>query len=194
MASLTEVVRDLVKGLMPSDPVHGYPHVERVLKIARRLAEGLKGVDTEVLELAVLLHDLGRKSGAPGNHAEKSARLAESLLKALGYPEDRVKRVVEAIIAHSFTSGVKPKSLEAMILSDADKIDALGAVGIARVLMYSGAIGRGLEESIQHFKVKILKLPSYMYTEKGREEALKRVKLVKEFVEALEGELILNSD
>ena len=183
------VVEAVARMVMPREPGHGWDHVERVRALSRIIAEELGGgVDTEVLDIAAILHDVGRAL-SPENHAEASARFAERLLRALGYPEDRIGRVVEAIRSHSFSSGRRPRSIEAAILSDADKLDALGAVGIARVFMYSGAHGRGIEESIRHFYEKILKLPSLMLTKPGRRMAEERVRIVKLFLEELEKEL-----
>jgi len=164
--------------------------VARVLRIAESLSRNYEGlIDKEVLTIAVLLHDIGRLGYGKENHAEASARVANSLLTLLGYPEKKKKLVIEAIRAHSFSSGIYPESLEAKILSDADKLDALGAIGIARVFMYSCEEGRGLEESINHFRKKILKLPDLMNTPEGKEEALRRVKIIKEFLDELTREI-----
>ncbi len=187
---LIKVFEELVKSVMSDDPVHGYPHVLRVRDLALWIASKYKGVDVESLEIAALLHDIARSNSIKSSdHALKSAKVAELLLKAMGYPEDRIKLVVEAIATHSYSGGREPKSLEAKILSDADKLDALGAIGVARVLMYSAYVGRGLEGSIEHFRSKILKLPDLMKTSVGKEEALRRVKYVIEFIEELEKEL-----
>lgn len=190
MGSIVKVVEELVKSVMSSDPVHGYPHVERVRRLALSIASNYPGVDMEVVEVAALLHDIGRNAPpTEGDHAARSARVAKVLLEALGLPAGKVELVVEAISTHSYSRGKEPVSTEAKILSDADKLDALGAVGIARVLMYSGALGRSLEDSIAHFKSKILRLPELMKTEVGREEAERRARIVREFVKALEEEL-----
>jgi len=187
--NVVKVVEAVAKMIMPREPGHGWDHVERVRTLSRIIAAELgDGVDTEVLELAAILHDVGRAL-SPENHAEASARFAERLLKALGYPRDRIERVVDAIRTHSFSSGGKPRSIEAAILSDADKLDALGAIGVARVFMYSGAHGRGIEESVRHFHEKILKLPNLMLTEPGKRIAEERVKIVRLFLEGLEKEL-----
>lgn len=105
---------------------------------------GKKGADLEVLALAALLHDIARPledSGKVEDHALEGARIARRYLRSLGYPEDKVEAVAHAIEAHRFSRGPEPATLEAKILSDADKLDAIGAVGIARVFMYSGSMG-----------------------------------------------------
>ena len=193
-ADVVRVVEEVVKGVMSPDPVHGYPHVIRVRDLALRIGRAYAGrVDAEVLELAALLHDVSRGSFSDGllggDHALASARVAEALLKALGYPEPKAEAVAHAILTHSYSSGRVPETLEARILSDADKLDALGAIGVARVFMYSGALGRGLRESVEHFRKKILRLPELMWTPEGREEALRRVEFVRSFLKELEAEV-----
>lgn len=191
-SGLVSAVEKLVRLIMPEDPVHGFGHVTRVLELACRFAEGFSGVDYEVLQLATLLHDVGRVSGAE-NHAARSAQIARALLELAGYPEDRIEKVVEVILSHSYSHGQGAESLEAKILSDADKVDALGAIGLVRVFMYSGSIGREFESSLNHIKSKILKLPQLLHTEEARREAEKRVKLVIKFLESLEEEGVATS-
>ncbi|RLF88620.1 phosphohydrolase, partial [Thermococci archaeon] len=123
--------------------------------------------------------------GAIEDHAKESAKIAGEVLK--GHP--KVREVVHAIEAHRFSNKIRPKTLEAKILSDADKIDALGAVGVARVFMYSGEHGRSIEDSIRHFKEKILKLKDLMYTDTGKRIAQERHKFVEMFLKQLEKEL-----
>jgi len=189
---LVDVIEEFVRNVMSNDPVHGYPHVRRVKELALKIASHYSGkVDVEVLELAALLHDIARNGPGMVDHAYASAKVAEVLLKLVGYPENKASLVIEAISSHSYSTGKDPQSLEARILSDADKLDALGAIGIARVFLYSGAIGRGIEESVAHIKNKILKLPELMKTPEGRELALKRVKIVEEFIKCIEEELEL---
>ncbi len=189
-----KVIEGIVKGVMSRDPVHGYPHVERVRRMALRIARNYPEVDLEVLELAALLHDIARNGWrccGGVDHALASAEVARELLTALSYPSDKVEGVVHAISTHSYSAGRRPETLEAKILSDADKLDALGAVGVVRVFMYSAVIGRSFEESIKHFRAKILRLPNLMYTREGREEAERRVKFVEDFLKELEEELKL---
>ena len=186
LRDLISIIKEIVKLVMPDDPVHGFPHIARVLRIVEDLSKGYEGlVDKEVLVIATLLHDIARFSKVRENHAEASARVADSLLNAVGYSDEKRRLVTEAIREHSFTSGIQPSTLEAQILSDADKLDALGAIGIARVFMYSCKEGRDLRESVNHFREKILKLPDLMKTPEGRREAEKRVKIVKVFLNEL---------
>ncbi len=183
-------IRDLVKHVMPDDFVHGYPHVERVRKLALEIAEEIEEpVDKEVLEIAALLHDIGRYGSSGKHHAEASAEIADFLLFLLQYPEDKRKNVVEAIRAHSYSLNTEAVSLEAKILSDADKLDALGAIGIGRVFMYSCQHSRSLEDTVKHMKEKLLRLQSLMYTSPGRRMARNRTEIMENFLRNLEKEL-----
>ena len=189
---IVSIVETIVRISMPRDSCHGYEHVERVRRLCRYIARKLmeKGieVDLEVLELAALLHDIGRNISEE-RHAIVSAEIARQILNSLGYSKDKIEKVVKAILAHSYSARIKPETIEGAILSDADKLDALGAIGIARVFMYGGAKGRSIEDSIKHIEEKILKLPDLMYTEPGRELAKKRVEFVRQFLDAIRREL-----
>jgi uncharacterized protein len=190
---VVELIENLVRKLYPEDMVHGLDHVLRVRDIALKIAEAIpEPVDREVLEVAVLLHDIGRVSGDK-DHAKRSAEIAYIILKLACFPEDKVGKVVEAIQSHSFSEGVKPMSIEAKILSDADKLDALGVIGIARVFAFSGSRGRSLKESIQHFYDKILQLPNLLFTDIAKSIAIKRIDVVKKFLEDLEKEIELKN-
>lgn len=183
------LIERFVKAIMPRDEVHGLAHVLRVRKLALEIAKHInKHVDLEVLEIASLLHDIGRLK-RNNDHAKVSAEIAQLLLELINYPEEKIKKVVNAILAHSFSENVRPKSIEAQILSDADKLDALGAIGIARVIAYGESIGRSFYENLRHFKDKILKLKNSMYTNYGKILAIEKSKIVEEFVEEFEREL-----
>ncbi len=166
---------------------HGWEHVLRVFELADRLGKK-EGADMEILLVSAILHDVGRMI-SEDKHAIASAKLSENLLRDLGFPEEKIKRIVHCILAHSFSSGISPETLEAKILSDADKLDALGAIGIARVFMYSGEKGRSVRDSIKHFKEKILKLKDLLYTEEAKRIGESRDLFVREFLERLEKEL-----
>ncbi|ADV65373.1 HD domain-containing protein [Desulfurococcus mucosus] len=163
------LVEKICRALYDTSLEHGWPHVERVLGYSLKIArEGGVVVDEELLKLAVFLHDLGRMIGEP--HAYYSALAAEELLVELGLPRDRVEAVVDAIKAHSFSfnrSGASGSTLS-MILSDADKLDALGLIGFIRVFLYGERHGRSLEESLKHFDEKILRLEGLMRLEYSR--------------------------
>jgi len=116
---------------------HDRFHVERVYKLALRIAgEVGQPVDLEVLRAAVLLHDVARTmedEGLVDDHAREGARIAHEILRRVGFPRDRIEKVAYCTEVHRFKSGVKPETIEAQILQDADRSDMLGAVGVARV-------------------------------------------------------------
>jgi len=189
---LITTIRSLVKIIMGDDEAHGYPHVERVERLALWIASHYKGqVDRELLLISVLLHDIGRFTPKANevNHAIISAEIAEEILKCLGYPEGKISLVKDIIKSHSYSLNIVPKSIEAKILSDADKLDALGAIGIARVFIHSARLNRSLRDSLNHFKEKIVRLPNLMYTEIARKEAMRRLKIILDFIKNLEEEL-----
>ncbi len=185
-------IEDLVRETLGNDPVHGFPHVERVMKLAFKLAEEYKGkYDSAALKLAVLLHDVGRieEQDLHKHHAILSAEMAQRILEQYGFPREFIEKVKDAILSHSFTLGHKPKTVEGMILSDADKLDALGAVGIMRVFMESAYKRRTLDEAIDHFYEKLFKLKDLMWTRKGKKLAIKRYEYMINFLDKLEREI-----
>ncbi len=186
---IVEIIEELVKLLMPLDDVHGLGHVLRVRKLALELASEIgEDIDVEVLELASLLHDMGRIAGHE-NHAVVSAKIAELLLTLANYPREKIEKVVDAILSHSYSLGRSPKFIEGMILSDADKLDALGAIGVARVIAYGERYRRNFRASLEHFKSKILKLKEMLYTDVAKRRAEKLSQFVEEFVRQFESEL-----
>jgi len=191
--NLIKKAEDLAKNFFEREGTHGFSHVKRVFNLCLHIGEA-EGADLEVLALAALLHDVARPledKGIVEDHAKESAKIARRFLTSLKY--SKVDEVVHAIEAHRFSRPPEPKTLEAKILSDADKLDAIGAIGVARVFMYSGEHGRDIEASIKHFEEKILKLKDLMYTKTAKKLAEGRHKFVEEFIgrllKEIEGEL-----
>ncbi|RLE77211.1 MAG: phosphohydrolase [Thermoprotei archaeon] len=186
-------VLDFVREKLGSDPAHGLEHTLRVyglaLRIAAECAERGVRVNLFALRLAALLHDIGRACGEAEHHALASARIARQLLAELGVSGEVIDRVCEAIVGHSFSLGREPSSVEGKILSDADKLDAMGAVGVARCFMTSGVMGRGLRESVAHFHEKLLRLKDLLFTEPARRMAERRHEFMEEFLRELSMEL-----
>jgi uncharacterized protein len=192
-----------------NDPVHDFDHILRVLALAERIG-AVEGADMEVLRTAVLLHDVGREEAeAIGrDHAEFAAERAREILAEA--PLEKVEAVVEAIIAHRFRVGPPPASLEGRVLFDADKLDAIGAIGIARAFAYSGRAGKRLwspvasdylarwqkgmtapeEHTAAHeFVVKLSRLKEQLFTQEGRRIAEERHALMTRFFERLGNEV-----
>jgi uncharacterized protein len=164
---------------------HGYEHTERVVELCRRLGARL-GADMSVLLPAAILHDVSRDEE---NHSERGADEAARILEEAGYDPEKIPLIREAILAHSFSRGERARTLEAMILSDADKLDAMGAVGVYRTALYSGELMRPVEEFIGHFHEKLLTLKDLLYTDEARAMAEERHRFMLEYLEEFMREL-----
>lgn len=135
----------------PADPVHGFDHVVRVLRLAERLAEEM-GADVEIVRAAALLHDAsgaapGAQAGERTVHEDDSASLAAEVLSREGWSQARIEAVVECIRSHRFRGTTRPASLEAQVLFDADKLDVMGAFGAARTIGYAVQAGQPIYAS-----------------------------------------------
>ncbi len=164
---------------------HDRGHIDRVKKLALFIAKR-EGGDIDIIMKAVELHDIARDKD---NHAVESAKEAREILKSEGYDDEFIEKVCHCIISHSFSSKIEPKTIEAKILSDADKLDAIGAIGIARTFMFAGEKGRGLIDVLKHFKEKLLKLDDLLYTKTAKEIAKERYDFTLKFYEKIKEEL-----
>ncbi len=126
-----------------ADAIHDFDHVLRVLALAERLAQA-EGADQEIVRTATLLHDMARGHGdrMATDHAQAGAEAARQIL--VGQPPEKIEAIAHAIAAHRFRSGPAPQSLEAKVLHDADKLDAIGAIGVARAFAFGGHEGQRL--------------------------------------------------
>ncbi len=125
----------------PDDPVHGFDHVLRVYYMAEDLARK-EDADIEMVRAAVLLHDVQVEAGERQAHHEAAAAFAARVLQAQGWPQKRIAAVQHCIRAHRFRQpSESPQTIEAKVVFDADKLDAIGAVGAARAIAYSLAAG-----------------------------------------------------
>jgi uncharacterized protein len=189
------------------DSAHDEGHVRRVVINARGLAEK-EGADLAVVLPAAWLHDcvsVAKSSPERSSASRLAAKRAGEWLRTRGYPDEYIAAIEHAILTHSFSAGVKPETLEAKVVQDADRLDALGAVGIARTLMLGGANGTPFYELsepfpvsrvaddrtsvIDHFFTKLLKLGETMQTATGREAAQQRADFLKQFLTQLGGEI-----
>ncbi len=154
---------------LSADPVHDFRHIERVLALAERVGRE-EGADLEILRAATLLHDAsgatpGSEAGARATHHEASAEFAREVLKGEGWPEARIEAVLHCIRAHRFRGTEAPRSLEAKILFDCDKLDVLGAIGVARAMAYAALAGQPLTgEPTETFKATGQKEPGEPHT------------------------------
>ncbi|MBS7631225.1 HD domain-containing protein [Candidatus Bathyarchaeota archaeon] len=168
---------------------HGFEHIERVYLTCLLL--GKKNcADLSVLLPAAILHDVGRRYE---KHAEESGRIALEILKELGLDEEKQRSIINTILAHSFTGNRIPDTLESKILSDADKLDAMGAIGIYRASMYSYEYKLPIEDFVNHFYEKLLKLKDLMHTSEGKKLAELRLKFMLQFLNEMEKEMKLEA-
>jgi uncharacterized protein len=192
-----------------NDAVHDFDHVLRVLALAERIGQA-EGADMEIVRAAALLHDVGRaRADVEGlDHAAVGAAQAREILA--GQPLAKVEAVVHAIAAHRYRAAPEPETLEAQVLFDADKLDAIGAVGIARAFAYGGAHGQRLwapiesvdvarwkregddpdaHTPIHEFVVKLSKLKDRLFTPTGHAIAEERHAFMVSFFERLDAEI-----
>ncbi|MFX1415511.1 MAG: HD domain-containing protein [Promethearchaeota archaeon] len=169
---------------------HAYDHVKRVHSIAMEIGRELHA-DLRVLGAAALLHDVGRfREEETGiSHSKLSGDIGEGILRELEYTEAEIQGVKEAIRTHRFSENLTPTSLEGEILSDADKLDAMGAIGVFRAVAQAAVENAGFEAFLKHADAKLLKLHDLMYTETAREMAEERHKVLQSFVEELRRQL-----
>lgn len=196
------------RAMADGDGSHDRSHLLRVWALVGRIAATEPGADMEVLAVATLFHDcVSVEKNAPQRAmaSRLSADVARGLLRQAGWNEERIEAVAHAIEAHSFSANIEPRSPEAAILRDADRLDALGALGIARVFYVAGRLGlplydpddpfsqrRPLDDrrfALDHFETKLFQLSSGLLTATGREIGRQRTELMKAFVADLGREL-----
>jgi uncharacterized protein len=196
------------------DLAHGWDHVNRVYHLALHIAEQ-EGADQAITGLAALMHDLGR-TASPGNegrhHADLSIIYAEEIMQRYHLPIEQQEAVKHAIIAHSFSKGIEAQTLEARVVRDADRLDALGAIGIMRWAITGTqrhnahtrpyhaedpfAERHELNDKyymLDHFYAKLLKLGDTMTTPTGRFLAQRRIGFMQTYLHEFRRELT-NSD
>lgn len=193
---------------LESDPAHDLAHIERVVRNARQLT-AVEGADWRVVMPAAWLHDcvfVAKDSPQRSRASLLSADCAVAFLKEKSFPALDWEAIHHAIAAHSFSAGLETRTLEAKVLQDADRMDALGAVGLSRCLMLGGHMGTALmspvdpfcEErepddgrfTIDHFYRKLLRLEETMKTDSGRLLAAERSEVLRGFLAQLRRETV----
>lgn len=195
---------------------HNMDHVIRVYEQCLLIAESELDVDMDVLIPAALLHDIARveeshdKSGTI-DHAVLGAEIAADILNELDYSKEKIRAIQHCIVTHRFRTGNVPLTIEAKILFDSDKLDAIGAVGIARTFMLSGQFGQPLSTSLKYddnnasdngrikdvsnhtpfieYEFKLKKIPNKLYTKKAIEIGKSRILFMDNFFETLKSEI-----
>ena len=162
---------------------HDVEHTLRVYTNAMKIAQAEGPCDLEIVGLSALLDD-------KLYHTENNAN-ARMFLEEIGIPQDQIDQICRVINAVSFSKnrGKHPETLEGKIVQDADRLDAIGAVGIARTFSYGGHKGRSLTDTVQHFYDKLLLLKDEMNTETAKQIAESRHQFLITFLKELEKEL-----
>lgn len=204
LAGLIEFVKPFYNS---PDPAHDWAHVCRVAATAKKFAQSLNASE-EIVLAAVYCHDL---VNLPKDHPERmnasslSADKAAPVLAQCGFSQEEISLIRKGIIEHSFSKGLRPSCLEAAIVQDADRLDALGAIGILRCAAVNTKMNsrfydpldplareRKLDDRefmLDHYFVKLFKLPELMNTEAAKTIARERVQLMQEFITNLMGEI-----
>jgi uncharacterized protein len=188
LQSLIEELERIVKEKMSSleGTAHSYEHVDRVVKIAILLAKKEKA-DIELVQVGAILHDVGRCVGQP--HNETGAKLASEILNKVHYPPQKTQKIARIVLLHHLDVKNKLNSLEEKIVWDADKIDLLGALGIARGFHWCGK--QSFNSAVKLAFETYTPIYDMLNTKSARELAEKRNKETMSFLSALEKELSL---
>jgi uncharacterized protein len=156
---------------------HDWDHTLRVHRLCRHIGTA-EGADLFVVETAAYLHDIGRahqdRGGGMLCHAEKGAHMAREILSGYPLTDDRRENIIHCIATHRFRRGEVPRTLEADVLFDADKLDAIGAIGVARAFQFAGELGARLHSP----EVDVTRAPAYSINDTGyREYTVKLAKI-----------------
>ena len=207
MSPIEAIEQEAKKYFKDSRGSHDWEHVERVRSVSLHIGQ-LEGADMKVLEVAALLHDIGRtwqdRSQGEVCHAEKGAHLAQEILKNLDFEQEKTDPILDCILHHRYRKGHKPQSLEAKILFDADKLDSIGAVGIARAFLFAGEVGARLhndeidisttksysreDTAFREFKLKLQYVKASLFTDEGKRLAEDRHRFMLTFFNQLHEE------
>lgn len=190
---MLKIVREFARKSYKSSDIHGYPHIERVYNLCLQIARELD-INIENLKIAALLHDIGRfeqlENNSERNHAEISARLAENFLNSGNFKLSKqdIENILHSIRAHSFSNDIAPRTLEAKVLSDADKLDAIGAIGLYRTIGYTIQKQGNLNDVIKHLEEKIMKIKGLLFLDVSKRIAEQRQKIILNFYNEIKKE------
>ena len=197
----------LDKQMITADSAHDRAHILRVVTTAKQIATA-EGAQLAIVIPAAWLHDcVIIPKDSPDRHlaSVRAAETAVSFLSGVGYPPEHLPPIQHAIAAHSFSAGITPRTLEAKVVQDADRLDALGAIGIARCFVTGANLSLPLYHmdepfpatrppadrhySLDHFYVKLLRLAETMQTAVGRAESQRRTRFMEIYLQQLRTEI-----
>jgi len=223
MGNKIQQIKDIAKQKMNGlDPSHDYSHVVRVYNLCLLIAKSEKNVELDVLKIAALLHDIARSNEESDktrktDHAILGAKLAEQILQELDYSQEKIDKIKHCILTHRFRNENKPRTIEAKILFDADKLEGIGAIGISRSFASVGVYNQKIyfDEDIEtyikenfvggttkgkikdlsrhtpniEYWTKFIRVQDMLFTEKAKELAMARTKFMTVFFNQLKKEV-----
>ncbi len=209
--NLEHILRTVELLLHYQSPAHDFQHILRVYRNAEMISKKEEGADLDIVLAAALLHDLVvyPKGSMKAKHsADESADIARKILSEHNYySSEKIEKIVSAIRTHSYSKKLTPSTLEGKILQDADRLDAIGAIGIARTFSVGGSENRSLYNSkdpfcesdrelddtrwtLDHIKKKLLILKNSMHTRTVKEIAEQRTDFIESFLNQLRSEIL----
>ncbi|TLX96318.1 MAG: HD domain-containing protein [Thaumarchaeota archaeon] len=207
MRLVEQLRKEVIKRTAKNDSAHDFGHIVRVYKNAQTIARKEKA-NMKLVLAAALLHDIvwyPKSDPRSKTSSVSGAKEAKRILKRYRYSVDEIKIITEAIRDHSFSRGVIPQTLEGKILQDADRLDAIGAIGIARVFSVGGTEKRSFYNSedpfckfrvpdetkwtLDHFYKKLLLLEKKMNTKTAKNEERRRIRIMNQFLREFKREI-----
>lgn len=204
----TQIATEIRQIASDDDPAHDFLHFQRVVATAKRLAQ-IEKADPWIVVPAAWLHDyvIVPKSSPLRNQASQlSAQKAAEFLGSIGYPTQYLSGIQHAIAAHSFSAKINAETREAQVVQDADRLDGLGAIGIARCFATAGLLKRpfysqqdpfcetrppdDLKFTLDHFEAKLFRVAETLHTESAKAEGKKRVHEMRAFLNAMRSEIL----
>lgn len=173
------------------DPAHDFNHVHRVVNNALKISQNTSA-DLNIVLPAAYLHDfvnLSKDSPDRKFASTLSADAAIKFLKEINYPEEFMSAIHHAICAHSFSAKIEPKTIEAKIVQDADRLDGLGSIGIYRLFTISMQLNRNLNSALEHVEEKLRVVSQTMQTDLGKKEAKVRMDFIEAYIAQLNSEI-----
>jgi uncharacterized protein len=183
-------VRDIARQMLGNATFAGLDHAERILQIVEDIGQR-EGADLDVLRVAALLHDIGVPVNKP-RHYEIGALMARGILSQLGFTEDEIEPIAHVIEAHSRYGGPDPQTIEGKILQDADAVEYVGAIGLARAFaraLESGDYSGDVSELPTLIDGLIERVDGTLHTERGQALVRERITYLRTFQERLQAEM-----
>ena len=208
MNKIKNVEKKVIKLFKKAKGSHDWEHTKRVYNMCLHISETEK-VDLDIIKYAALLHDIGRseqdKFKGKISHEKLGAKMAKKILIDINIKPKKIKKILHCILAHRLREITKPKTIEARILFDADKLDGIGAIGIGRAFVFAGEVGAVVhnkdidiknskpyskeDSAYREFLVKLINIKDLLYTYEGKRLAKERHDFMVSFFERLNKEV-----